>query len=461
MNSTAVLIRRVKQSVAEWYRLQIKEAAWKGLREHAMDGWNIGRPPYGYAGERHPHPAPEKAAQGRTKTRLVADPVRAAAVAQIFRWRTVQHLGVTTITARLAGNPGTYPAPDPERGWSPLTVYGILRNPKYTGHMVYGRTRTRGRRVVATDPAEWLWSPEPTHPAIITQAAAAEHATSRDDIPGDTRDDDTGRRTYVLRSRIRCRACRRRMAGATRFSSRYYKPGTPDAAITYYRCPHNPANPRHLAAAPDHPANLIVREDAILAAVRQFCDERIFGPDRSKLLAASYPAAAATRAARRDRRAAALRQRIDRITASQDAHAAGLLALAETAADERAITALRARTLARLTDLQKDHDKLTAELTALTAPDPDAPPSPGNPELLNSLPRLAGILDDAPPRLVAQLLEALDIQGVYSKEKNQLTLRAAITRSTPDALAALIADSHPGAHGTPRISHLPSLPIPR
>jgi site-specific DNA recombinase len=383
MNSTAVLIRRVKQSVAEWYRLQIKEAAWKGLREHAMDGWNIGRPPYGYAGERHPHPAPEKAAQGRTKTRLVADPVRAAAVAQIFRWRTVQHLGVTTITARLAGNPGTYPAPDPERGWSPLTVYGILRNPKYTGHMVYGRTRTRGRRVVATDPAEWLWSPEPTHPAIITQAAAAEHATSRDDIPGDTRDDDTGRRTYVLRSRIRCRACRRRMAGATRFSSRYYKPGTPDAAITYYRCPHNPANPRHLAAAPDHPANLIVREDAILAAVRQFCDERIFGPDRSKLLAASYPAAAATRAARRDRRAAALRQRIDRITASQDAHAAGLLALAETAADERAITALRARTLARLTDLQKDHDKLTAELTALTAPDPDAPPRPA-PETPNS-----------------------------------------------------------------------------
>ena len=38
-NATTVLVRRVKQGVAEWFRLQIKEKAWKGLREHSLAGW--------------------------------------------------------------------------------------------------------------------------------------------------------------------------------------------------------------------------------------------------------------------------------------------------------------------------------------------------------------------------------------------------------------------------------------
>jgi DNA invertase Pin-like site-specific DNA recombinase len=74
VNATTVLVRRVKQGVAEWYRLQLKEKIWKGLVEHSLDGWNIGTPPYGYAAERIPHPVPFKAAQGRTKSRLVLAP---------------------------------------------------------------------------------------------------------------------------------------------------------------------------------------------------------------------------------------------------------------------------------------------------------------------------------------------------------------------------------------------------
>jgi hypothetical protein len=72
-----VLVRRVKQGVAEWYRIQLKEKVWKGLAEHSMDGWNIGPAPYGYRPDRVPHPNPVKAAQGRTKTRLVIDPATA------------------------------------------------------------------------------------------------------------------------------------------------------------------------------------------------------------------------------------------------------------------------------------------------------------------------------------------------------------------------------------------------
>lgn len=66
VNATTVLVGRVKQGVAEWCRLQLKEKIWKGLVEHSLDRWNIGTPAYGFLAERIAHPVPFKAAQGRT-----------------------------------------------------------------------------------------------------------------------------------------------------------------------------------------------------------------------------------------------------------------------------------------------------------------------------------------------------------------------------------------------------------
>src|ERR1051326_8948402 len=190
MTATTILIRWVKQGIAEWYRFQLKEKAWRGFEQHTLDGYNIGGAPYGYAPDRIPHPNPAKAAQGRTKTRLLLDPLRAPVVAQIYAWRTGDRLGVTTITNRLNADPAAYPSPKPG-GWNTTTVYALLANPKYTGHMVYGRRRSAGRRRFHTVPQEqWIWTPEPVHPAIITRAVwdtaqgiGAEHASSRDE-PG-------------------------------------------------------------------------------------------------------------------------------------------------------------------------------------------------------------------------------------------------------------------------------------
>ena len=223
INATTVLVRRVKQGVAEWFRLQLKEKAWKGLQEHSLAGWNIGTPPYGYLADRIPHPAPAKAAQGRTKTRLILDPGRAPVVGQIYTWRTVNRLSVRAITARLNADPAAYPTPDGKPGWTVPGVAKILANPKYTGHMVYGRTRTTGTgRARPVPPDQWIWTPEPTHPAIIDRAtwdAAQKIGAER----GNIRDPETpaarpGRR-YILRSRIRHNACQRRMCGTWRTSS--------------------------------------------------------------------------------------------------------------------------------------------------------------------------------------------------------------------------------------------------
>jgi site-specific DNA recombinase len=211
---------------------------------------------------------PYKAAQGRTKTRLILDTERAPAVADIFAWRTQDKLGCHAITQRLAADPRRYPPPAKAGAWTEAAVYAILRNPKYTGHMVFGRTRTApGGRTVQVPENQWLWSPEPTHPAIITrqmwdtaQAIGTEHSTSRDGTAANTH--PATRRTYVLRSRIRCRSCKRRMSGITRTARRYWADG-PDYSSTYYACHHNPDNPRH--TAPDtHPRMISVREDALL-----------------------------------------------------------------------------------------------------------------------------------------------------------------------------------------------------
>jgi hypothetical protein len=71
-----------------------------------------------------------------------------------------------TIAARLNANPARYPAPA-GKAWTTKTVFAVLSNPKYTGHMVYGRRRKRNGHRITVPPEQWLWSPETVHPVIV------------------------------------------------------------------------------------------------------------------------------------------------------------------------------------------------------------------------------------------------------------------------------------------------------
>jgi site-specific DNA recombinase len=461
MNATTLLVRRVKQGIAEWYRFQIKEKAWKGLREHSLAGWNIGPAPYGYTAEKVPHPVAVKAAQGRTKSRLILDPQRAPVVAQIFAWRVRDKLGLPAITARLNADLDAYPPPKGP-GWSMTTVSAILGNPKYTGHMVFGRRRTTaGGRTRFTPPSEWLWSPEPAHPAIVTRAewdaaqvAGASHGTARDGQELSAH--PAARRTYVLRSRLRCRICRRRMSGITRPSSRYYA-GGPDASHTYYLCPHNPVNARHAAAAPDHPRTVSVREDTLIEVIRQFFAQRIFGPERAALLAVQIPADAAAQAAHREDKTAALRQRLRQIDTAENAHAREIEELATADAPAAAITALRTRILARFTELEEERAKIDTQLADLAK----TSRNDASPELLDTLPLLGDILAGAPTRLQAALYQAFSIELLYNTDMHLVTIWATITATTPRTLAAIINDSEdpaPAFTASAPVSDLPQHP---
>jgi site-specific DNA recombinase len=436
MNATTLLVRRVKQGIAEWYRFQLKDKAWKGLREHALAGYNIGPVPYGYAASRTPHPVPAKAAAGATKTRLVIDPDRALAVAQIFAWRTQDKIGRKTIAARLAADPTV---PRPAKGaWTVSGVSAILSNPKYTGHMVFGRQRTINGKMTPVPPSEWLWSPEPTHPAIITrqafddaQTVGAEHGTSRDGTGPSS--DPRARRVYALRGRIRHRTCHRRMHGITRPSSRYYT-GGPDKQLTYYLCPHDPAE----AAAPEaeaHPRTVSIREDLLTERIRRFFDLRIFGPERRALLEQQFPAGAAEKAARDQATADALGQRLRQIETAENAHAREIEALAtETTAAPAAVTALRTRILARFTELEEERAAINGRLAALDRDQPAAPDL----DLLEKLPVIGDLLARMPARLHARLYDAFGIELLYRHDINQVTIHATITTATPAALHTII-----------------------
>ena len=158
----------MKQGVAEWYRLQLKGKVWDGLKEHSPAGWNLGKVPIGYTGQKHPHPNPIKFAEGRTKTRLIEDPLYGPVITQIYQWRVREHLGKPTIRARLAADPITCPPPGPA-GWSLALVDEILSNPKYTGHQVMGRRRRKARaRRYGCRPANGSGPPNPPTPPWST-----------------------------------------------------------------------------------------------------------------------------------------------------------------------------------------------------------------------------------------------------------------------------------------------------
>jgi hypothetical protein len=197
---------------------------------HVREGWNIGKPPYGYAAKRYRHPNPAKAAKGATKTRLEPDGARGETVTQIAQWRYYEQIGYATIADRLNADLDRYPVPEPPGGvrargaWGKSTVCDILRNPKYTGYQVFNRRATHSRRGASNDPELWVWSPEPAHEPLIPKwmfdELAARRKARRGSRDGGTKD-PRANRTYVLRGMVQC-GCGRRMFGNARPTRTYY-----------------------------------------------------------------------------------------------------------------------------------------------------------------------------------------------------------------------------------------------
>lgn len=248
-----IVLRHVNIGIARGYHHELMVKSRQGSETSVKQGWHTGGiAPYGYRFVEHPHPNPHKAKQGAVKRRLELDPVRARVVRRIFDLYLSGTAGIKQLQDVLNTDLENYPSPrkpDPAQSngtWSRSSIWEILRNPKYTGYQVWNRrARKKGGR--PNDSSAWVWSDQPSHPAIISWAefeavgrrAHTNHRSYRE--PG-----TPPKTAYLYRSILRCGACANRMWGKTRTSGVYYQ-----CQLTHQRAINMPA---------DHPATVHVSE---------------------------------------------------------------------------------------------------------------------------------------------------------------------------------------------------------
>jgi site-specific DNA recombinase len=436
--ASTMLVRRVRMAESEYFRYNLKTLMWEGLQQYAIGGHNTGKCPYGYAEDRTPHPNPMKASMGATRARLVPDPIRAPWVTRMFEWRAWEKLSVAGIARRLTDLGA--PAPGPS-GWNSGTVYNILRNPKYTGRIVLGRTtnggtgRRKGEKKVVRLPREyWTWAAEDNaHPALTdmetwekAQTVGRERGNSMD--PGTRHLGRGDVRLYPFRSRLHCDQCHRRMYGSAHRTRR------PGERVIYYVCPTHMYKPEDKAKWPGH-VRASVREDVFTATLGEFLDTYALGYDRAARLAELIPASQAQQDDLDHARAQALERTLKKAEAAITGIAAEIAHLAGKT--DPVSTAIRDRLTAQFSQRYDEKTALEAELAAIE----DAAPLPASDlSLIDELPYAPGLLAHAPDDLRERLAAAFGLQAVYRQATRQATIVLTITDTTPGIIAAILHD---------------------
>ncbi|WP_243749992.1 recombinase family protein [Nocardia ignorata] len=243
-----------------------------------------GRPPYGYlVVDGPPHPNPNRAADNLKLRVLSVDAATAPVVQQIFRSYLAGY-GDRAIANEL--NRLMIPCPSAHRpeqnkhragdGWQASTVAAILQNPRYTGYAVFGRW---SKHDVLLDPddvaaghiVKFKRSPaqrivrsrRPAHPAIVSVETFTQATLLRRERAGmSNRARSRLERTrpirsggiYLLRGRVYCTACGRKMQGEM------------VGGAVYYRC-----RARSLASdsrvEQEHPRTVNLRESHLIEPV--------------------------------------------------------------------------------------------------------------------------------------------------------------------------------------------------
>jgi site-specific DNA recombinase len=328
-----------------------------------------GRPPYGYrlvdAGS-HPHPA--KAAVGARLHRLEPDPATAEVVARIFELFLAGH-GYYAIAEQLTAEGIPSPAGydrvrnphRPARAWAKSAVRAILRNPRYTGYQVWGRQRRDDvlldindvaaghvSRMRWNDPTRWVWSAQPTHQPLVDQASfQAVQARIATQSPRSSRTPRETPRPYLLRGRLHCALCQRRLQGQW------------IRGEVYYRCRY----PAEYAAASkfQHPKSVYLREVDLVGRLDDWLAE-LFSPanlgDTCQILASasqSDPAGDHPRAAQQV--LVDCQRRLERYRAALEAGTDPVVVQQWIAE----VTATRTAAEAQLRDSRTAPDRLTPE----------------------------------------------------------------------------------------------------
>ncbi len=426
-NATALLTRRVKQGVAEWYVRDLIEKSRRGMEESVRQGWHTGGPvAYGYQLEPHPHPNPHKAREGKRKHRLVPDPIRAPIVRMIFEDYCLHGLGLGALCDKLNRDLERHPPParnkkdenDLPQTWSRSQLQAMLRNPKYTGYNVWGRHDKRPGRPFVRPRGQWTWSAAPTHEPLIPKELfdLVEERAARNERQAQLtapkhyvqRTGHHGGRLYPLRGRVRCALCGRRMSGSHQ------------KGANWYRCQYVYRHGLAASEAAGHPRVLGIKEETVLDALVDFLSRRLFAPGRLDLLRDELARTAADGWHEHEAETTNRRRELAELDRSLYRQA---LRLEEHDDPGHPVIALAKR---RIVELTAQRDQLERELTALEAQRPADVHPDAIEALLTSIPDLRDALTDYDERELAQLFDDFDVEVTYNKHKRTLQLAATL-----------------------------------
>ena len=199
---TGKLMEAIIESVDEFYSENLAQEVVRGMREAASRGfWVASRVPYGYR---------KLMVQDGAKKRptLEPDEATAAVVERIFNMAESGR-GILNITRTLNDEGIANPT---GRLWSKNGVHIILRNPVYTGTLVWGTD--------SKDKAEPV-RVEKAFPAIVSKAQFKRvNRKLRSRAPRRTHPRRVGS-SYLLSGLVRCRACNRALSGQDAKSGRF------------------------------------------------------------------------------------------------------------------------------------------------------------------------------------------------------------------------------------------------
>lgn len=384
-----------------------------------------GRPPYGYlVVDGPPHPNPNRAADNLKLRVLSIDAATAPVVQQIFRSYLAGY-GDRAIATEL--NRLMIPCPSAHRpeqnkhrsgdGWQGSTVAAILQNPRYTGYAIFGRW---SKREVLVDPDDVaaghvvrfkrspservVRSRQPAHPAIISVETFTEATLLRRKRAGmSNRSRSRLERTrpirssgiYLLRGRVYCSTCGRKMQGEVL------------GGVVYYRCRARSLAPGSTAKY-EHPRTVNLRESYLIEPVDRWL-ATLF--DRNNLDSTVAAFVEAQNDDGLDSRRHALRQRIGQAQTKIGRN----LAAIEAGADPQAV-------VEALNSAQAEKAAAEAELKSLPGEGRLTETELRN--LIESLGDIRAILAASAPDHKVELYDAFELQVRFANLEHRATVGA-------------------------------------
>ncbi len=231
------LLLQVQGMMAEYERAKFLERSRRGRLHAAKRGCVsvFGSAPYGYR-----YITKKSSAAG--EAHFVIEAEEAKTVQQVFQWFCVERTTITEVCRRL--QEAGIKTRKGRTVWTNKTIYGMLKNPAYTGNAAYGRTRIGPRRkelrakssaqglrthdfsLYRTSADDWIRIPVPPlissiYFDIAQQQLDENRRFARARFRGSQ---------YLLQGLIYCNICRRAYYGkpvwCARMEQRYF----------YYRC---------------------------------------------------------------------------------------------------------------------------------------------------------------------------------------------------------------------------------